>query len=308
MLLANLSLDLDNSWAYLRAAGHNDWDTHPGYFHIAIPRIVALLDELNLPLTTFVVGRDLELDQISNIQELATLQDFEFGNHSFNHLPWLHTLPHAELTFEIDRTNELIKQKLGMQPIGFRGPGFSCPPELLSVLAARGFLYDASTFPTSVAPLARAYFMLRSRLNAEQKAAAAKLYGGWTSAFKPNKPFIRQVEQQSLWELPVTVMPLTRTPIHFSYFTFLASFSKVAAKAYFKLALALCRATTTPLSLLLHPPDFMTKEDEPRLSYLPGMKLPLDDKLDLIRWALRKVQKHFKVLTMRQHVEFLSAK
>ncbi len=121
MLLANLSLDLDNSWAYLRAAGHSDWNTHPGYFHIAIPRIVALLDELNLPLTTFVVGRDLELDQVSSIQQLATLQDSEFGNHSFNHLPWLHTLPHAELTFEIDRTNELIKQKLGMQPIGFRG-------------------------------------------------------------------------------------------------------------------------------------------------------------------------------------------
>ncbi len=112
--------------------------------------------------------------------------------------------------------------------------------------------------------------MLRSRLNAEQRATAAKLYGGWSSAFKPNKPFIRHVNQQSLWELPVTVMPLTRTPIHFSYFTFLASFSKAAAKAYFNLTLALCRSTRTPLSLLLHPPDFMTQADEPRLSYLPA--------------------------------------
>ncbi len=157
MLLANLSLDLDNSWAYLRAAGHDDWRTHPGYFHIAIPRIVALLNELKLPLTTFVVGRDLELDQVSWIEQLTTLSDCEFGNHSFNHLPWMHTLPPDELRFEIDRTSELIKQRLGMQPIGFRGPGFSCPPELLGVLAARGFSYDASMFPTSVAPLARAY-------------------------------------------------------------------------------------------------------------------------------------------------------
>ncbi len=37
------------------------------------------------------------------------------------------------------------------------------------------------------------------------------------------------------------------------------------------------------------------------------MTLPLDEKLELIRWALKKVQKHFEVLTMRRHIEVLSA-
>ncbi len=305
MLLANLSLDLDNSWAYLRAAGHADWESHPGYFHIAIPRIVQLLGELQLPLTTFIVGRDLELDQVEWIKQLASLKSHEYGNHSYNHLPWLHTLPPADLEWEIDRTSDLIEQQLGQRPVGFRGPGFSCPPELLSLLAQRGFVYDASLFPTSVAPLARAYFLLRSRLTEEQKAAAAKLYGGWKSAFQPNKPFRRSVDQRSLWELPVTVMPITRTPIHFSYFTFLASFSPVIAKAYFRSALALCQLTRTPISLLLHPPDFLCEQDEPRLGYLPGMKLPLAQKLNLVRWALTKVKAQYTVLSMREHAAAL---
>ncbi len=63
---------------------------------------------------------------------------------------------------------------------------------------------------------------------------------------------------------------------------------QAAAKAYFKLALSLCRATRTPISLLLHPPDFMSEADEPRLSYLPGMKLPLADKLELVSLGIAK--------------------
>ena len=29
--IASLSMDLDNKWAYLRAAGVSDWDKRPGY-------------------------------------------------------------------------------------------------------------------------------------------------------------------------------------------------------------------------------------------------------------------------------------
>ena len=56
---ASLSMDLDNKWAYLRAAGRSDWNERPGYLPMVIERIVAMLGELGLPLTVFTVGRDL---------------------------------------------------------------------------------------------------------------------------------------------------------------------------------------------------------------------------------------------------------
>jgi peptidoglycan-N-acetylglucosamine deacetylase len=304
--LANLSLDLDNKWAYLRAAGRSDWSDRPGFLPLVVPRIVELLGEFDLPLTTFVVGRDLETDEgISAVEAFKSLGRYEFANHSYNHLPWLHTMSEAEICDEIDRTSAAIGKHLGCLPQGFRGPGFSCPPEVLRTLTSRGFAYDASIFPTSIAPIARAAFMLRSGLNGEQRKTASKLYGGWNSALQPNRPFLRGVDQDQLWEFPVTVMPFSRTPIHFSYFTFLASFSVLAAKAYFRKAIWLCRATRTSPSLLLHPPDFMGKEDDADMAYFPAMKMSRQAKLDVVRWALKLFAKSFQVKTMLDHSDQL---
>ena len=307
--LANLSLDLDNKWAYLRAAGRTDWDECGGYFDVVIPRIVTMLGEIGLPLTVFAVGRDFEKQEnLSTIELFKSLQRYEFANHSYNHLPWLHTLTNDEIQFEIDQTSKAIERNLGETPVGFRGPGFSCPVEVLRVLASRGFAYDASLFPTSIAPLARAVFLLRSGLEGEQRAKASKLYGGWSSAFQSNTPYQRTIDDSKLWELPVTVMPFTRTPIHFSYFTFLAGFSKLAAKAYFRKAIWLCRLTGTTPSLLLHPPDFMGKEDDPDMAYFPAMKMNRNSKLEIVRWALELYANTFDVVRMIDHVKALSAK
>ncbi len=304
--MANLSLDLDNKWAYLRAAGRSDWSERDGYLPVVIPRIVELLSELNLPLTVFVVGRDLEQSEnVTAIHQFKTLSGFEFANHSYNHLPWLHTMSETEIQFEIDQTSQAIETHLGNKPVGFRGPGFSCPPEVLRVLAARGFVYDASLFPTSIAPVARAVFLLRSGLDGEQRKKASKLYGGWSSAFQANKPYQRTIDNQKLWELPVTTMPMSRTPIHFSYLTFLASFSTLAAKAYFCKAIWMCQCTKTAPSLLLHPPDFMGKEDDVDMAYFPAMKMRRREKLDVVRWALKLFAKSFDVKTMFDEVQLL---
>jgi len=307
-LHANLSLDLDNKWAYLRAVGRSDWSERPGYFSVVIPRIVEILGELELPLTTFVVGRDLELDEnVPLIEKFKSLPDFEFANHSYNHLPWLHTMSEQEIGEEIDRTSYAIGKRLGNFPVGFRGPGFSCPSEVLRILANRKFVYDASVFPTSIAPLARAVFFLRSGLSGEQRAKASKLYGGWTSVLQPNRPYVRKVNDSALWELPVTVMPFSRTPIHFSYLTFLASFSTVAAKAYIYKAMLLCRMTKTQPSLLLHPPDFMGSEDDTDMAYFPAMKMKRKAKLEIVRWTLKLFADSFKVMTMMNHANQLNS-
>ncbi|QEG40237.1 polysaccharide deacetylase family protein [Roseimaritima ulvae] len=317
-LIASLSMDLDNQWAYLRAAGRPQWAQSPCYFSKVIPRIVELLNQVDLPLTVFLVGRDLEAGaSVAAIERFVDLKEHEFCNHSYNHDPWLHTLRRDEIEHEIDRTSALIQQRFGQSPLGFRGPGFSCPESVLSILAERSFEYDASLFPTSMAPLARAYYMLKTGLRGEDRQRASQLYGTWRSMRQPNRPFLRELTQggsdpqhdhpdQRLWEVPVTVMPLTRTPIHFSYLTYLASFSTLAAKTYFRTALHTCQLTGTAPSLLLHPPDFMGREDDTAMDFFPAMQMPVEKKLAIVRWALQQFQFRFEVRTMADQVASLA--
>lgn len=297
--VASLSMDLDNKWAYLRAAGRTDWAERPGYLPTAVDRIVETLGEFDLPLTAFLVGRDLtNEDDCVAIRSLSRLSAWEPANHSLNHLPWMHTMADDEITAEIQSTHDRIVDVCGIRPWGFRGPGFSCPDEVLRVLAANDYVYDASVFPTSIAPIARLVFLMKSDLKGEQREKAKKLYGGFASLRQPNRPFRRTVNGKSLWEVPVTVMPITRTPIHFSYFTYLASFSTLAAKTYFRSALRLCRWTGTPPSLLLHPPDFLGREDDADMAYFPAMNMATRDKLAIVRWALKLYAETFDVHTM----------
>ncbi len=289
---ASLSLDLDNKWAYLRAAGRRDWDQAVSYLPVACGRIAEILGKHNLPLTVFLVGRDLVRDEdLAAIEPLRTLRQFEPANHSLSHLPWMHTMSADEVAREIEQPHEAIREHFGVAPRGFRGPGFSCPPAVIKQLKQHDYVYDASVFPTSMAPMARTVFLIRSGLRGKQKDDAKQLYGGFASMRQPNRPFVRD----GLVEIPVTVMPVTRAPIHFSYVTFLASFSIAAAKSYFTASLAACRRTGTPPSLLLHPPDFLGRQDDADMAYFPGMKMDRNAKLGFIDWALDKFARQFQV-------------
>ncbi len=301
--MASLSMDLDNKWAYLRAAGRSDWNERPGYLSMVIERIVDMLGSLDLPLTVFTVGRDLEDD--TDCQAIATfgrLKSWEPANHSLSHLPWMHTMEASEIAEEIEVTHARIEKITGRKPVGFRGPGFSCPDEVLRVLARNDYEYDASIFPTSVAPIARMVFLLKTDLKGEEREKAKKLYGGFASLRQPNRPFRRLIDGSRLWEVPVTVMPFLRTPIHFSYFTYLSSFSMLAAKTYFRTALRLCRLTGAPPSLLLHPPDFLGREDDSDMAYFPGMGMARQQKLSIVRWGLEKFAETFDVRCMIDQV------
>ncbi|MCC9604078.1 polysaccharide deacetylase family protein [Stieleria sp. JC731] len=304
--VASLSIDFDNKWAYLRAAGRDDWESCGSYLATAADRVVDICGELGLPLTAFIVGRDLQDEvDVQAVRSLNRIGDVEFANHSLNHLPWMHTMEPSEIEAEIVTTHQSLVDHLDVAPIGFRGPGFSCPDEVLSVLLRHAYTYDASIFPTSIAPIARAVFLARTKLKGEQREKAKKLYGGFASLRQPNKPFRRSIGDRNLWEVPVTVMPLTRTPIHFSYFTFLAGISTVAAKTYFRSALRLCRLTDTAPSLLLHPPDFLGYEDDQDMAYFPGMKLCRREKLALVRWALSLLASSFDVCTIAEQLRRL---
>lgn len=277
-----LSLDLDNKWSYLKTHGSNQWAEFPSYFDLVVPRILQFLAERNLKITFFVVGQDAALPK--NREALQSIVDagHEIANHSFSHEPWLHLYSREDLDRELAQAEEAIKLATGIKVDGFRGPGFSLSENTLEVLKARGYAYDATAFPNILNPLARAYFFATSNLTKEEKEQRKSLFGSYTDAFRPIKPYKWSLQEGPLVELPVTTMPIFKTPVHFSYLVYLASFNFTLAKLYLRTAITLCRMTNTEPSLLLHPLEFMGADDDVDLKFFPAMNLSSERKLEIM--------------------------
>jgi hypothetical protein len=305
---ASLSLDLDNQWAYMRTHGDDGWQSFPSYLDLVVPRILEVLRRHKLKITFFVVGQDAALDK--NRQALQSIAEagHEIANHSFHHEPWLHLYSADEVDAEIARTEDAIVAATGIRPTGFRGPGFSISKTVLETLKARGYAYDASTFPTFLGPVARAYYFLNANFSKEEREKRASLYGTLSDGLRPLKPYEWQLANGTLLEMPVTTVPVARVPFHMSYIMYLAGYSRSLARAYFTTALRLCRLRGIEPSFLLHPLDFLGGDDVPELGFFPGMKLSGRDKVAISDDLLADYARRFDVMPMGAHARAIKAR
>lgn len=304
---ASLSLDLDNLWSYMKVHGDAGWDAYPTYLDRLVPRVLDFFEKRNLKVTFFVVGKDASLKRNREALAMLTAAGHEIGNHSFHHEPWLQKYTDEQVEDEIGRAEDVIGEVTGRKPEGFRGPGFCVSTGILRVLIRRGYLYDASTLPTFIGPLARAYYFMTSGLAREEKKERDALFGTVRDGLRPVKAYRWRLEDQGLIEIPVTTFPVVRTPFHLSYVLYLGSYSKALARAYFRWACRACRATRVEPSILLHPLDFLGVEDASELEFFPAMKMPVDVKMALVGSALDDLSRRFDVVPMGEHARALDA-
>ena len=307
--LCSLSLDLDDMWTYLKTHGDAGWQEYPSYLETVVPRVLALLTERDLRLTWFIVGRDAADPRHQAVLRSITDAGHEVGNHSFHHEPWLHLYSDAQIEEELARAEGAIESATGIRPEGFRGPGYSFSPALLSILARRGYRYDCSTFPSFLGPLARMYYFATARgLSKEEKRQRAQLFGKLSEGFRPLKPYHWNTASGPLLEIPVTTTPLVKVPLHLSYLLYLAGFSRTAARTYFRSAQALCRATGTEPSFLLHPLDFLGRDDTDRLSFFPAMRQLSATKVKFASEVLDTLAARYTVVPMGEHASAVAAR
>ncbi len=301
--IASLSLDLDNKWSYLKTHGDPAWQRLPSYLDVVVPRVLDILKARNLTVTVFIVGQDAALDKNRELLRAIAAAGHEIGNHSFHHEPWLHLYSEEQTEIELGQAEEHIERATGRRPRGFRGPGFSLSPGTLRVLARRGYRYDASTLPTFLGPLARAYYFMSTKLSPQQREQRKVLFGTFAEGLQPLQPYRWRTDAGEILEIPVTTMPIFRIPIHVSYLLYVNALAPRLAVPYFRTALSLCRWTGTGPSILLHPLDFLGCEDARDLSFFPAMNLPRERKLELVGRALDVLSDRFAVRTVGEHAE-----
>ena len=301
---ASLSLDLDNLWSYMKTHGDAGWESFPSYLDVVVPRVLKFLKERNLQITFFVVGQDAALEKNRAALKSLTEAGHEIGNHSFNHEPWLQKYTMEQVEAEIAQAEGVIEKVTGQKPIGFRGPGFSVSDSVIAILNRRGYLYDASTLPTYIGPLARLYYFMTAKLKDEEMSKRDNLFGSVKDGFRPIRAHFWRSEdgvEQKIIEIPVTTMPIFKIPIHVSYIIYIATYSPALAMLYFRIALWLCRITGTQPSLLLHPLDFLGCDDIKELAFFPAMNLSQDKKLKLVDEVLHLYASHFNVMPMQKY-------
>jgi peptidoglycan-N-acetylglucosamine deacetylase len=305
--LASISLDLDDLWTYLRTHGDPGWASRPSFLDEFVPLVLDVLEEEQTTITFFVVGADAAMARHRRLLRAIADRGHEIGNHSFEHEPWLHSYSRVQLEAEITRTQDAIADATGRRPFGFRGPGYSWSPTLLEILADQGYAYDASTLPTFIGPLARAYYFWSAKLSAEERTRRHALFGSIRDGLMPVRPYRwRLGDGRTLLEIPVTTLPGIKVPFHLTYIHYLSRLSPAAAVGYLRAALGLCRLTGISPSFILHPLDLLGGDRVPRLAFFPAMDRPSTRKVALFRQVLRLYRDRYRLVTMALHARELA--
>jgi protoporphyrinogen oxidase/peptidoglycan/xylan/chitin deacetylase (PgdA/CDA1 family) len=308
---ASISLDADNLWSYLKTHGNPAWESRPGYLGALGPRLLDAYGRHGVTATVFVVGHDAATEEGASFVSSLTAAGHEIGNHSFEHEPWLHLYSRDRLDDELARTEEVIVAAGAPRPIGFRGPGYSLSPTLLELLELRGYAYDATTLPTWIGPLARAYYFRSAKLSAQDRKQREALFGSAREGLRPVGPYRWRTGVEGgrgLVELPVTTMPVAKVPIHVSYVLHLHQVNPKLARAYVSTSLRMCRLAGVGPSILLHPLDILDADDAPGLEFFPGMALPASEKALVLDHVLDRLTAQFDLVGTAEHARRVSGR
>ena len=110
--------------------------------HVGVPRILDLLAEYALPATFFVPG--LTADRYPEAVERILAAGHEVGHHSYAHVAPVDQSDDEERA-DFERALEALA-RTGVEPVGYRCPGWEPSYRTPRLLAEHGLRYDSSLF------------------------------------------------------------------------------------------------------------------------------------------------------------------
>jgi peptidoglycan-N-acetylglucosamine deacetylase len=208
--LAALSVDLDEVDNYLAIhgleAGALPEAAQRAVYERAVPRLLALLRELELPGTFFAIGHDLARPHArARVREIHG-QGHEIGNHTLHHYYDLTRRSRAQQVEEVRGGADAIEDAVGSRPRGFRAPGYTITDQLFGVLREQGVVYDSSVFPCPPYYCAKLAALALIRLRGRQSRSIVddpRVLRAPADPYRIGAPYYRRGD--GLLELPVGV-------------------------------------------------------------------------------------------------------
>lgn len=155
-IAVNFSFDFDSSSVWMESF-HKDSEvyTSRGEYGavVGVPRILNLLDKFGFKATFFIPGHTA--DTYPEVCKEIIARGHEVGHHGY-----VHEDP-TDLSYEEEEAImvkglEALK-RLGVEPVGYRSPGFDFSPNTIAILEKYGFKYDSSLMGNDFYPYCPAH-------------------------------------------------------------------------------------------------------------------------------------------------------
>jgi len=177
------------------------------------------------------------------------------------------------------------------------------------VLAERKYIFDATTLPTYIGPVARMYYFWQSDFDEEEKAQRSKSFGSIRDGLRPCGAYWWAVSPaERVLEIPVTTIPILRLPFHLSYLIYLGKYSFFLMLAYLEMAMLLCKTRHIEPSFLLHPHDLLGGDEVPELRFFPGMDLSVNRKIEMFHAAMKRIRRHFNPIDITDYANLVATR
>lgn len=214
MSLCAVSVDLDEipNYAAIHGIPAKSIDPHAVYDR-ALPRLIEWAAKQQIPLTLFTIASDLQRSAASERLQGALGQGHEIGNHSLDHRYDLTRLAPAEMLRQVRGAQELISERLGVTPQGFRAPGYTVSDALYQVLAQCGLGYSSSVFPCPAYYGAKACAIALKGILGRRSASVVddpRVLTAPTSPYRVGQPYWKR--GTGLVEMPIQTTPGLRFP------------------------------------------------------------------------------------------------
>lgn len=274
MRLCSVSVDLDDIACYAAIHGLGVIPPCHAVYDLALTRMRDFAASFALPLTLFVIARDLDREQCSGALRRAVSEGHEIGNHSLDHPYDLTRHSKSAQAHQVLEANDRIHSLLGVRPQGFRAPGYTMTDALIAVLEDAGFSYDSSVFPCPAYYAAKASTLLAMKLMKRGSLSILdnpNVLRAPTTPYRVGQPY--WARGTGLLELPIQVVGPLRLPFIGTSLTLLGA----------RGARLLTRGLVgVPfVNLELHGIDFLDAQDVPKqlLAVQPDLRVPLSRKL-----------------------------
>ncbi len=285
---AAINVDIDSLYLYYRIHGLDEARATNAVWERGVVRFAELFADLGVKATFFVVASDLERwPRARAIAAELVRSGHELGSHSWSHPYDLTRLGPEAAAAELDRASAVLEDVRGSLVAGFRAPGYTMTPELLALLAARGYRYDSSIFPCPPYYLAKLAVLAKMALTRQQSQS---IVGPPSVMWQPRLPHRRA---ENILEFPVTVLPGVRFP-------FIGTSLLMGGERGYQLMRPLLMRVPF-VNLELHGIDLCDRETDqidPALSRQPDQRVPLHTKLSLFRRVFVDLRDHWGIDTL----------
>jgi peptidoglycan-N-acetylglucosamine deacetylase len=292
---ATIQVDLDGVWTIFRHHGVEISHASDPVFEQSIPRFLSLFSEFNLHSTFFVVGSDLEIPNATAAIKSIADAGHELANHSYSHPRNFSALSLPEKQAEIEKAENLIRRIIPQPVAGFRAPSYAIDSETITILNDRGYQYDSSVLPTYWSGIIRRVESIGTSTSSKSTASYGRIKYSRAPLHKyhPDPKLIWKPGKSELWEVPVSVYPWIRTPIH-------SSFSTRIGWWYFATAVNWLARLNLPLVFVFHGVDLVDRFADERIPKVKWISSPVEDRMALFRRMLTYISSKYRIISTQE--------